>query len=194
MLTVLNQIAKCSKSPLLNINKIMEEVIYTIYVEYYEGKNWTLYKNFAEILNHRRRMCKLYQRLSFPKINQNGNFDDEVALEKSKYEIQGYINYLLKSKQAYKDFLGFIEHYKYSVSLSDSTTRINVLDPITSSGGSQPSNVMNSSHDTPAQSKLRFNQMSVQEESIDVIGSYKNTDELLENIERSRNDDSDEDF
>lgn len=189
---------KMLKVSVTDFKKVYEEVTYTIYVEYLEGKNWKIFKTFAEIMNHRRKISKLYRNLKLPTITQGQATDDQVAMEKRKYEVQGYINYLLKSQAAYKEFLSFIEFEKYSAfnTSSSSDSKIEVIEPSTTLAHELLYEINHRKKQREPHSKgTGLSAVSLnQEESLDIMSSIKNNEDLLDHIHKDKQDDSDEEF
>jgi len=73
---------KMLRITVLNYKKSLEDIQYTIYIEYFEGKNWTIFKGFAEIVNHRRKVGRLFPELNLPKLSQGSGSDSQVDLER----------------------------------------------------------------------------------------------------------------
>jgi hypothetical protein len=118
------------KVTVTDYKRIHNELEYTIYIDYYEGKNWRIVRTFPQILKHRKRVARKYPHLTLPVISEDGNSSHQHIMDKRKYEIQAYINYLLKSKVAYKNLLDLIEFQRFSD--SSLSKKPSIIEPETS--------------------------------------------------------------
>ena len=122
---------------IIHYKEVQNDLEYTISIDYLDGSNWEVIKTFTEILSHRKKTSRKHQQLTFPIISQNGDIRDFNILEKRKYEIQKYLDYLLNSKAAYMALLDLIEFKKNSRYVSqiiteegESSKRNSLLIPI----------------------------------------------------------------
>lgn len=121
---------KMLKITVTDYKRIHNELEYTILIDYYEGKNWRIVRTFPQIVKHRKRVSKKYPHLTLPVISEEGNSSHQHIMDKRKYEIQAYINYLLKSKVAYKTLLELIEFQRFSD--SSLSKKPSIIEPETS--------------------------------------------------------------
>jgi len=155
-------------------------VKYTLCTEYLEGKRWNIYKSFQQIQHHRKRVCKEYPNLPLPILSSGASTNNQITLDKRKYEIQAYLNYLVRSKVAYKKLLDLIEFNKNTGS---SMMHPDATDQESSDFTEEVK------YEDLRNSSTSFLTINHDDESIRILGnSFRNQDTLFDNIHDDRDD------
>ena len=166
---------------------------YTINVKIADGEDWEVIKTFTQILAHRKKVHKKHPLLNIPIISQSGDANDKVIQDKRMFEIQRYLDYLLKSKTAYKallDLIGFKNNSRASVK----RPKVNVVEPESSD---IPLDSMSSSEQQELKdtnkSHLTIN-YDEDESSVQILGqSFREDDALFLSNKKYKDYDSDDD-
>jgi len=88
-------------------------------VEHLDGNNWETIKSCSEIYDHRNRVSRKHQDLPIPIISKTGNAYNGMDSNRSRNEIQEYLNYLRETEELYPDLLELIDFSKNSRSLAN---------------------------------------------------------------------------
>ncbi len=174
------------KPTVIDCRFIAHEMEYTINVDYLDGNNWEVIKPLKEIWKHRKRVSRKHQDLHLPIFSETEDFDDDIIMNKGKYEVQEYLDYLLYSEVGYQYLLELIEFSRNSRSISPNRSAdISMSSSSRLGPGDRSSNeISGTSINAPEENESKI-----------VGGSFIAEDKLFESPnENSYKDDSDEDF